>query len=81
MSQQLEVSGLAVPSRSSTTEARRLLERIRAAQASVTAAECGRDVLVRQALDAGYGVRAVADVLGVDKGTVSRRYNRGRAER
>lgn len=71
---------MAVPSRSGSTEARRLLERIRAAQGAVAAAERSRDVLVRQALAAGYGVRAVADVLGVDKGTVSRRYNRGRAE-
>jgi hypothetical protein len=46
------------------------------AQLAVERAEERRDDLVRQALAADVGVRAVAEALGVDKATVSRRYGR-----
>ena len=62
-----------------TTEGRRLLAKLRCSQDSVKKAERHRDQLVREALDYGVGVRAVAEAVGVDKATVSRRY--GKASR
>lgn len=57
-----------------THEGRRWYARLVRARCAVERAELARDELARQALDAGVGVRGVALALGVDKGTVSKRY-------
>lgn len=67
------------PSGRDTTEGRRWLAKLERAHRAVGAAEARRDEIVREALDHDVGVRAVAEVLGIDKATVSRRY--GRASR
>jgi hypothetical protein len=45
----------------------------------VERAELQRDELASRALHAGVGVRGVGRALGIDKGTVSRRYGQGAA--
>jgi hypothetical protein len=57
-------------------ERRKWIARLQAARLAVDDAERERDELVRQAQAAGLSVRAIASALGVDKGTVSRRYPR-----
>ena len=60
---------------SDTTErGRTWIEQLQSAQGAVTDAERRRDELVRQAQADGLSVRAIAQALGVDKGTVSRRH-------
>jgi hypothetical protein len=58
--------------------ARRWHRKLEQAQLAVSHAESKRDELVHQALAEGVGVRGVAQAIGIDKGTVSRRYG-GRA--
>jgi len=53
--------------------------RLAAAQHAVELAERARDVLAHEALEHGLGVRGAALALGVDKGTVMRRYGRRHA--
>ncbi|MGH2913529.1 MAG: hypothetical protein ACRDMX_00915 [Solirubrobacteraceae bacterium] len=53
--------------------------RLQAAQAAVERAERARDELAREALEHGLGVRGAALALGVDKGTIMRRYRQRRA--
>lgn len=60
-----------------TPEGRRFYAKLLRAQEALERTESRRDQLVRESLDAGMGVRAVARVLKIDKGTVSRRYGRG----
>jgi transposase-like protein len=62
---------------SDTPEGKRWLARLGRAQRAVDHAEQRRDEVVREALAHNVGVRAVADVLGIDKATVSRRYMQG----
>jgi hypothetical protein len=62
------------PSGRDTTEGRRWLAKLERAQRAMDAAEARRDQAAREALDHNVGVRAVAGVLRIDKGTVSRRY-------
>jgi transposase-like protein len=62
---------------SDTPEGRRWLARLERAQRAVDHAEQRRDEAVREALGHNVGVRAVAEVLGIDKATVSRRYTQG----
>lgn len=57
-----------------TPQGRRWYAKLVQAQRAVDRAESQRDELVRQALREGVGVRGVAQSLGIDKGTVSRRY-------
>jgi hypothetical protein len=52
------------------------MERLETARQRVEDAEHTRDLLVRQALEDGLGVRGVASALRIDKATVSRRYSR-----
>ncbi len=65
-----------MPRRSGTAtpDGQRWLSRLRQAQGRVEVAQRRRDELARQALEHGVGVRGVAEVLGIDKSTVSRRY-------
>jgi transposase-like protein len=65
------------PSGSETQEGKRWLAQLDRAQRAVDLATQRRDELVRQALSGNVGVRAVAEVLGIDKATVSRRYGTG----
>ena len=67
------------PSGRDTTEGKRWLARLERAQRAVNEAENRRDQLARDALAHDVGVRGVAEALGVDKATVSRRY--GKASR
>ena len=60
-----------------TAEGRRWYARLVQARRAVERAEQQRDELAREALRAGVGVRGVGESLGIDKGTVSRRYGRG----
>ena len=53
---------------------------LEAAQQRVEEAERLRDDLVKDALADGLGVRGVARALGIDKGTVSRRYGQGASQ-
>lgn len=62
-----------------TPQGRRWYAKLVQAQRAVERAESQRDELARQALREGVGVRGVAQSLGVDKGTVSRRYGGMRA--
>jgi DNA invertase Pin-like site-specific DNA recombinase len=57
-----------------TATRRRWHRKLEQAQLAVSSAEGKRDELVRQALADGVGVRGVALAIGIDKGTVSRRY-------
>jgi DNA-directed RNA polymerase specialized sigma24 family protein len=57
-----------------SAEARQWHAKLARAQEAMDRAEANRDELVRQALAHGVGVRAVAELLGINKGTVSRRY-------
>ena len=61
-----------------TAEGRRWYSRLIRARRAVELAEGRRDELAREALQAGVGARGVGQALGIDKGTVSRRYGRGR---
>jgi len=60
-----------------TAEGKRWYSKLARAQLAVENAERVRDGMARQALAHGLGVRGAALALGIDKGTVSRRYNRG----
>lgn len=60
-----------------TVEGRRWSAKLARAQRVVEEAERARDEIARQALAHGLGVRGAALALGIDKGTVSRRYNGG----
>jgi hypothetical protein len=60
-----------------TPEGQRWLTQLSTAQREVEDAERERDELALEALAAGLGVRGVAIALGIDKGTVSRRYSNG----
>lgn len=62
------------PSPEATTEGRHWIGKLERARQSVAEAELERDELVRQARASGLSVRAIARALGIDKGTVSRRY-------
>jgi hypothetical protein len=59
-----------------TTEGMRWYAKLERAQRVVDQAVARRDDMAREALASGLGVRGVALALGVDKGTVSRRYRR-----
>jgi hypothetical protein len=59
-----------------TAEGKRWYAKVARAQLAVENAERARDELTHQALAHGLGVRGAARALGIDKGTVSRRYNR-----
>ncbi len=59
-----------------TPEGRDWYAKLARARRAVEQAQQRRDDLARQALRAGVGVRGVAEALGVDKATVSRRYGR-----
>jgi hypothetical protein len=63
-----------------TPEGRRWYARLLQARRAVERAEHRRDDLARQALQAGVGARGVGEALGIDKGTVSRRYGSGGAK-
>jgi hypothetical protein len=58
-----------------TTEGKRWYAKLVQARLAVENAEHARDEMARQALAHGLGVRGAALALGVDKGTVSRRYS------
>jgi len=60
-----------------TVEGKRWHAKLARAQRAVDEAERARDEIARQALAHGLGVRGAALALGIDKVTVSRRYNRG----
>jgi len=60
-----------------TAEGRHWFVRLARAQRTVEKAERARDEIAREALAHGLGVRGAALALGIDKGTVSRRYNGG----
>jgi DNA invertase Pin-like site-specific DNA recombinase len=59
-----------------TAEGKRWYAKLARAQRVVDKAEHARDETARQALAHGLGVRGAALALGIDKTTVSRRYNR-----
>ena len=61
-----------------TPDGKRWSAKLRQARQAVEQAESRRDELVRAALADGVGVRGVAIALGIDKGTVSRRYGGAR---
>ena len=60
-----------------TAEGRRWSAKLARARRVVEEAERARDEIARQAPAHGLGVRGAALALGIDKGTVSRRYNGG----
>ncbi len=72
------MSGLQRPAGYMTAGAGRPSSR---AQRAVEEAERARDEIASQALAHGLGVRGAALALGIDKGTVSRRYNGAHRER
>jgi hypothetical protein len=64
------------PSGSASAEGRRWVAKLERAQGAVNKAERRRDQLACEALAHGIGVRGVAEALGIDKATVSRRYGK-----